>query len=155
MSRVERFQLIIGAIGLIVDIMVMAVFGTSFARPVGARQVLPLSSVALILLAVAFVYGWFTLSWFLVRSHYRRQDGSHHQKKELGEIAAAAVVGVGVGSLPLWLPPLYLLASAHKSSQNAFAGYFYGGIMALFLVGYIIFGTLYFLMPVFYPDMEP
>jgi len=150
MSNIEKFHLLAGITGFIADIITLAGLGITLVND--KQQSSSTASPINTLLAFVAVYGWFSVCWFIVRAYYRRRPDESQQKKKLGDVIASVVFGVAVLLQPLLLPIFGpLIKPVSNSARNAgFVGYvFFVSILAL-----IVGGALYFLMPVFYPDVE-
>ncbi len=105
MTRLEKFGLATGVIGLFADGIALATFlsglwGSQPSHSGGDEM----PAILLIILAVTIVYGWLALCWFLVRKDFLARKGKRKQDKpEYTGVAFRAVVGIGILMAPLAL----------------------------------------------------
>jgi len=150
MSNIEKFHLTAGITGFVADIVALASLAITFFND-GQRSSFANLSIKALMIFLA-IYGWFSVCWFIVRAYYKRHGKESSKGRGLNEIIISVVLGTALILQPLLLPVLApLIGPVGDSPRNSgFAAYiFIVGMLAL-----IIGTALYFLMPVFYPDIE-
>ena len=112
-------------------------------------------NIALVMLSVA--YGWFILSWFLVRWNYSKQNlpTCSRRKIRLGTLSARAVFALGAILYPFVALWGYWIAK--QMGSDLFSPLLMGiggAAYAMGIAGCIIWGALTQGMPLIYDDIR-
>lgn len=102
MSNLERFGLISGIIGLVVDLISLVTFVLGYWQPATSNQTNGgMPAILIVVTGLLIFYGWVVISWALTRRKYLIQK--RRRQKKLFESSGDAVLGVGIFVAPIYL----------------------------------------------------
>jgi len=166
MKKSEVFALLTGLIGLAADLITICLFISQKASGGPAP-----SLASNIIIAGSMIYGWFIISWVLVRRAWVRYSAkkpkwtlSYFRQDALYKRATYTVAATGFLLLPLqWLFLSIVLpfndTIFHDGPQKTnklqwFSFICFISIISLAVIGASILAAMGLLMPVIYEDME-
>jgi hypothetical protein len=165
MSKIEKFALCAGVIGLVADILTLGSFMTSWISDTGPTELqAPIPVSVRVIVTFSLIYSWLIVSWFLVRRTYllfcernrtiqwrywKNRRFAH--SKVFSQYVIGAVFGVAILVSPfafvlvrLWFP-----STNSDNPSSVLSTLLIEGI-----VGIAISAVMMFIMPVVYADIE-
>jgi len=151
MTKTELFAGATGIVGLLAD--VITIFEAVRHHPSPQEQ---FAATWITAFVFSIVYGWFVLSWLLVRWNYSRQAQPRGRRKlNLDSLATRSVFTVGALVFPF---AAYVAYSAARTSEEAFGMRVIEGVggaaFAMGIVGCTIYLALSQGMPLIYDDIR-
>jgi hypothetical protein len=162
MKKTEIFALFTGIVGLLADTITLTIFfiGRLSATDSTAPQLSPKAQTFIIL---TMIYGWFIISWILVRRHWvnAREKGSTiirfskgvWAQNQLFQRASHSVYAIGIMILPF---SMMLPVNDHVSDSSGirlFVFLLIANCISLAFIGFLVLMAIMLLMPIVYSDM--
>ena len=129
-SNIDKFPVILSLIGLLADIITIAVFYSNFSTQ-GAQQI---NELSIVVIYFVLTYSWFTISWSISKSAYNKIRDSSNPL-----ILTKSTFGVGFFVLPV------SISIAILKVDSTF-------VFLHLLMWIVIYSSVRLLMPVIYPE---
>jgi hypothetical protein len=163
MKKSEWFVLFAGIIGFVADFITITLFFEQRAALATSNSSSTLVNLQALVI-FTMIYGWFFISWVLVRKHWVKasEKGSKRIKYSSGVLAQNALshrVAYTVSGIGLFILPFSMrLPISDRIPARDFLQWFTASLgvnlLALALVGFMIFCAINFLMPIVYDDLS-
>ena len=116
MNSLEKFGLVSGIIGLVSDIVGLVSFLAGLWRPSALNSGTgELPFVLQVISAFMIIYGWFSISWVLIRKAFLSRK---HSKKQFIDASAKTVFAVGIMIFPLVLAWWVAIVRTEEAQQR-------------------------------------
>ncbi len=117
MSKLEKFALATGIIGLTVDVIGLTTFLAGIWNPESMNSTSSeLPVIYQVIFGLTTIYGWLSISWILVRRAFVNREST---KKDFPNTVLRVAIGVGILVLPLAMAWWTAVAQGDIAQQKA------------------------------------
>ncbi len=148
MSKLEKFSLGTGIIGLLADVLGLFVIYKSLLGEDTPGE-LPISWLHL-LIFLLLTYGWFSVDWVIVKTKIRNNKKRRQKSSDVLQEMFSVTIGFIIVLLPfvtIWLYSLVIKVSESAPAIVAIVAFLLAAVVNA-IIGFGTLYSIYFLMPI-------